>query len=246
MNQETEWKRIWDNRVNDGGETAEKLMDSPRDMFLYMKKLNGFDINGDGMTYEALYEQFEQTEKRFNKIHECKSVFEVGCGSGANLYLFARKKYYVGGIDYSCNLLDIAKKYLDKAYVRELICGEAADTDVSEKYDAGLSNSVFSYFTDFGYAEKVLKKMTEKCRYSIVLIDIHDLAHKEDFIAFRRSIDKNYDERYKNLPKLFYPKDFFEKFAENNGFKAEFYSSEVKGYWNNKFVYNVCLHNTAL
>ncbi len=38
------WKEIWSKRVKDGDLNIEELKRNPREMFLYMKKLNGFDI----------------------------------------------------------------------------------------------------------------------------------------------------------------------------------------------------------
>lgn len=42
-----------------------------------------------------------------------KSIYEVGCGSGVNLYLFEKLKNIkcIGGCDYSEPLIKIAKKF---------------------------------------------------------------------------------------------------------------------------------------
>lgn len=242
MKLENDWKKIWNNRAKYDFEIPEELANSPRDLFMYMKKLNGFDTGGGDIAPDALFTQLEQIEEKINRYQKCASLFEVGCGSGANLLMFSQKGMTVGGIDYSQQLIDFAQKYLDKTLVRELVCDNALNMGTDEKYDAGLSNSVFSYFADYDYAEQVLEKMLEKCRRSIVLIDIHNLDKKDDFVAFRRQAVENYDELYKNLPKLFYPKSFFEDFAKKHGLKLEFYNSEVSGYWNNEFVYNICLY----
>lgn len=242
MKLENDWKRIWNNREKYSFDIPREIADSPRDLFMYMKKLNGFDTGGGDIAEDALFVQLDQIEEKLNKRRKCGSVFEVGCGSGANLLMFSQKGMDVGGIDYSRQLIDFAEKYLDKSRVKELVCDNALNMGTDVKYDAGLSNSVFSYFTDYDYAQQVLEKLLDKCRYSIVLIDIHDLDKKDDFIAFRKKAVENYDELYKDLPKLFYPKSFFEDFAAKHGLALEFYNSEVNGYWNNEFVFNVCLY----
>lgn len=236
------WKEIWSKRASDEGLDIEALKQNPKEMFLYMKKLNGFDIVEGGISYEAFMEQHKSLAEKLCLKKPCESVFEIGCGSGGNLYLFSISGYRVGGIDYSQNLLDFAERAIESDKVTELICDEAINVSTEIKYDGGFSNSVFSYFDNYEYAEGVLEKLCEKCGSSIVLIDVHDLDKKQAFIDFRRRTIENYDEKYSGLPKLFYPKSFFEDFGKKHGLEVMFYESEVEGYWNNPYVYNVCLY----
>ena len=236
------WKEIWSKRTGEEGLDIEALKQDPRKMFLYMKKLNGFDIVEDGISYEAFMEQHKSLTERLCLKKPCESVFEIGCGSGGNLYLFSLSGCKVGGIDYSEGLLEFARKAIDEEKTAELVCDEALNVSTDIKYDGGFSNSVFSYFDDYEYAEGVLEKMQEKCRNSIVLVDVHDLDKKQDFIDFRRKTIENYDEKYSGLPKLFYPKSFFEEFGKKHDLEVVFYNSEVEGYWNNPYVYNVCFY----
>ena len=117
--------------------------------------------------------------------------------------------------------------------------GEACDLPMEEKYDAAFSDGVFHYFPDEAYAEKVLEGMAEKVRGNIVILDVHDAAKKEEFFAFRRKLDPDYDEHYRGLDKLFYDKAFFEAFAKKHGFAVSFASLTLEGYWNAPFVYTV-------
>lgn len=236
------WKEIWSKRTGEEGLDIETLKQNPREMFLYMKKLNGFDIVEDGISYEAFMDQHKSLTERLCLKKPCESVFEIGCGSGGNLYLFSLSGCKVGGIDYSKGLLDFARKAIDTEKALELVCDEALNVSTEIKYDGGFSNSVFSYFADYEYAEGVLEKMREKCRNSIVLVDVHDLDKKQDFIDFRRKTIENYDEKYSGLPKLFYPKSFFEEYGKKHNMEVVFYNSEVEGYWNNPYVYNVCFY----
>ena len=156
--------------------------------------------------------------------------------------MFQHDGVQVGGLDYSQALIDIMQEIIPKDNLRECICDEAINMPVDIKYDAVLSNSVFSYFPGVGYAEQVLLKMFVKANHSIALLDVHDAEKKEAFIVYRKKNTENYEERYKDLPKLFYPRKFFEDFAAKHQLRIKFYRSKVEGYWNNDFIYNVYMY----
>lgn len=61
-------------------------------------------------------------------------------------------------------------------------------------------------------------------------------------MEYRRKIIVDYDSRYKGLDKLFFEKEYFEKFAEENNLSICFEKSAMQGYWNNEYVYHVCLY----
>ena len=229
------WQEIWEKR---SANMADMDNNDYQAVFAELKRINGFDITDGGIPLNALLKQYEDTKKKLN-LSQGQSVFEVGCGCGANLYMFLHDGIQVGGIDYSHALIEIMQEIMPKENLLECICDEAVHMPVDIKYDAILSNSVFSYFGDFTYAENVLQKMLAKAKYSIALLDVHDVDKKEEFIAYRIKNTENYKERYKDLPKLFYPRKFFEDFALKNHLQIEFYPSNVEGYWNNDFIYNV-------
>lgn len=173
---------------------------------------------------------------------DAKSLYEVGCGSGANLLLFERDGWTVGGVDYSAALIDMAKKVLKSD---DLLYAPAADMAELPEYDCILSNSVFSYFPDEAYAEDVLKKICKKAKFAIALFDIHDIEKKDAFNAYRKAEIEDYEERYRDLPKLFYSKAFFEKFAKENGLSIQFIDFDMDGYWNNQFVFHFVMWKPA-
>lgn len=229
------WKRIWDKK------TAEDniLLDGDKkSVLLELRRCNGFDVV-DGMSYEAFYGQYEEIRDNLQKYNKIESVYEVGCGSGANLYLFEEEGYRSGGLDYSQNLIKIARSVLR---TKDILCAEAVDVMADKIYDAVFSNSVFSYFDDEQYAEKVLEKMYRKAGKAIGLIDIHDIEKKEAFISYRREIVKDYDERYAGLPKLFYSREFFEEFAKRHNMNIAILESDIEGYWNNRFVFSCYMY----
>lgn len=234
------WLKIWQKREAHFNEVK---MNSDKDVFLELKRVDGFDVVGGGISYESLIKQHHDILNRLSS-HKIESVFDVGCGCGANLYLFQKEGLKTGGIDYSSTLVKIAKNVLAPEKTLELICGEAISIPTQEKYDSIYSNSVFSYFPDEKYAESVLDKMLQKTKYSIGLIDVHDLSKKDAFIDFRRKNIENYDEKYKDLNKFFYSKEFFEKWADKNKLDLKFFDSQVEGYWNKDFVFDVYFYKS--
>ena len=84
--------------------------------------------------------------------------------------------------------------------------------------------------------------MYVKTKRSIGLIDIHDIQKKEAFESYRRKNVENYEERYKDLPKLFYKREFFTTFASEHNMDISFSESAVEGYWNNDFVFSCYLY----
>ncbi|MFJ7838512.1 class I SAM-dependent methyltransferase [Lysinibacillus sphaericus] len=232
------WKNIWDKKTIECpiAETDEKQL------FLKMKEANGFDIVDGAFTYEAFLKQFEELQYEINYYQQktkgkVSTLYEVGCGNGANLLLTRKMGYKSSGLDYSKSLVDGGNKILGK-YGIELDHGNADELDEDTKYDVLLSNGVFAYFKDLEYAEKVLEKMLKKANCMLALIDIHDKDKEDCYYEYRRKLIPNFDELYKDLPKLFYPKAFFEDFARKNTLEIKFVKTEIKEYWNNEFIYS--------
>ena len=152
---DSKWKAIWNRRRAD--EAA--LSGSWQDIFLELKRMNGFDVMDGGIPLDSLLMQAQRIKELLH-LTAGMSVFDVGCGAGANLYLLQRDGIAVGGTDYSAALVEAARGVLPGA--RELTCGEADAFDTTLTYDAALPNSVFSYFPDEAFAERVLTRMLEK------------------------------------------------------------------------------------
>lgn len=236
--QNNKWHEVWDRRTEN---KAILKSQNSKEIFMELKRINGWDSTGSMLEYDQFYDQYVQTKNELefsprSKDNVISSVFEVGCGCGANLYLFQNDGYHVGGMDYSARLIEIASGVLIDPV--ELICREAASLPCDIKYDVILSNSVFSYFDSYEYAEKVLEAMYSKANQSIGIIDIHNIEKKEEFIQFRRRLYKDYEERYQDLPKFFYEKSFFLYFAEKYNMSIKFTKPDMKDYWNNEFVFN--------
>ena len=231
---ENQWKRIWNSRKLKPGilETEDK-----KRIFLELKRINGFDVEKGGIPFVDLWKQYVITKKALC-LEEGDSLFEVGCGAGANLYLFSEDGIRIGGLDYADTLIGILQQVFYKGELIECICDEACKLPVDQKYDAVLSNSVFSYFYDLHYAEQVLDRMLLKTKRSIGILDVHDLEKKEAFLDYRRMHIKDYERRYQGLPKLFYPKKFWWNFAQRHHLQLKICTSQMEGYWNTPFVYH--------
>lgn len=191
-----EWDKIWKNRKVEIDQSNDLFA-----MFCSLKSADGFDVQTQNGYYEAFWKQWHDMAERI--LRGCngsvKSVYEVGCGSGVNLYLF-QKKYgcTVGGIDYSLPLVNIAKDVLSS---RDLSVGNADEITEQPQYDLMLADSVFQYFTDIEYGKAVLEKMFIKAAKMLVVTEIHDLSRRDEHLSYRRKYIENYDEKYKGLEK---------------------------------------------
>ena len=244
---ENHWHDIWNNRkIN-----AEALEsgDSQK-IVLELKRLVGWDCQDKlgGYSGEAMYRELV---KEYHYIKEnlqpppCGSVFEVGCGSGANLYFFRNDGFQVGGSDFAANLVAVAERVIGRENMIECFASEAIDLPVDIKYDAVFSGGVFQYFNDFDYAERVLDRMLEKTKYSIGILRIHDADKEDAFYAFRRAKDKDYDKNYEGLPKLFFPEDFFKQYATKHKLEVKFDRRHIEGCWNDPFNFNCFMYKVV-
>lgn len=230
-----EWQKVWNNREAAPGTLAGDW----KKVFLELKRLNGYDIVGDGIPLSSLLAEDAQIQELLG-ISVGSSVFEVGCGAGANLYLMARAGMTVGGTDYSKTLIEAARTVLPTA--SELYCGEADVFPTEKKYDAVFSNGVFPYFPNKTYTKNVMIRMLEKTSGPIGIMGIHDLEKREDYLAYRRANIPDYDERYKGLDKLFCARSFFEDFARAQNLRITFPEIRIEGYWNIPFIFNVFMY----
>ena len=234
------WKQLWNCRNID---VDLNTFTNDEDLIMYLKSLDGFDVVKDSFSYASFYKQYIATKTAILSALEISSahdnnyvsIYEVGCGSGPNLYMFERDGFATGGIDYSEPLLSVAKKVLKTT---DLTCEEAISLNVVPKYDVVISNGVFSYFPDLTYTESVLNRMFEKSMQLLVLIDICDSDKQAAFEIYRKQTIENYEERYKNLPKMFFSKNFFIEYAKKHQMTLEFFSCDLPDYWNNNYNFN--------
>lgn len=98
-------EKIWENR----NDVKLDLCQSPDDVFIQLKSINGFDVMEDGIPLDSFIQQYKLMVDKL-RLNKGSSIFEVGCGCGANLYLFYQDGYTIGGMDYSNTLINTMKK----------------------------------------------------------------------------------------------------------------------------------------
>ena len=237
---ENHWQELWNNRKINFDELSSE--DETR-LILELKRIVGWDFKNVVVDADEFKREYEYLKESLGlKDKTSASVFEVGCGSGANLYFFKKDGFKIGGSDYAENLLDVAKRILGEKFFVECIADEATNLPTEIKYDAVFAAAVFYYFPDLDYVEKVLDRMVDKATHSIGLLRLLDAAAKEDYLKYRREHTKNYDELYKNLPKLFLPKKFFEEYAAKNNLSIKFSKHHIEGFWNEPFNFDCFLY----
>ena len=236
------WHEIW----NDRGEIRGDLdMSDTAALFLEMKRINGWDFRtGDEerVSWQEFQREYAYTKERLG-LARGDSVFECCCGCGANLYLFAADGIRVGGLDYAPRMIAMMREIFARTgnILSESVVGEAAALPTAPQYDAVMMAGATQYFKDEAYTERVLDRMAAKAKKSVGVLRILDEGEKEAFLSYRRAKDENYDERYRDLPKLFLPRSFFAAFAEKRGLSVWFDSPHLANFWNDPFVFDCFL-----
>ena len=237
------WEKIWNEKgAIDDNENFEGM--SAEAVFCRLKELMGITVfDGNGVTVNDFVVQFERNirEMIFSPVgnFEPQSFFDLGCGTGSYLFLL-QKKFpcaKLGGADFSKGFIGTASRVI--ANPLELCDCEASGIDTSLKYDVVYSRSIFQYFPDKAYAEKVVRLMLAKSNYSTAILDVHDIEKEQEFLDYRRSKVEDYDKKYSDTRHLFLPKEMFLKIAAENNCSVKFAHSHLPGYWNDRFTYDV-------
>jgi len=225
------WKQIWESR------NTESVNIDDDQVLLKLIQTDGFDGGGGDshITAEAWMAYISLIKKELS-LQEKDTIFEVGCGCGAILYPLYRSGHKVGGLDFSETLIIKAKELLHDA---DLIACEASNLEVLPMYDFVIANSMFFYFPDFEYAQLVLNKMYQKAKKGLAILDIPDLRLKDILEEQRRSACPDYDEKYKGLMHLYYPKKWFLDFAEQKQCsKIAILQQDIENYGYNGLRFN--------
>ncbi len=228
------WEKIWNSKKTSRIDDLSEF-----EAFKELKRADGFDVavENEKEYYQCFYNEWLAF---YDRIHELAgdidSVYEIGCGSGVNLYMFVNRGFKrLGGIDYSESLTDTARAVTGSD---DITHGDAVTMSIENKYDLVMSESVFQYFPDVDYAEAVLRKMIQKSKKLVYLGEIHDADHEEELMEYRRRTIPDYDEKYKGLKKQFYKREWIEKIASEYGKKVVFTEIHNPQYLNGKYLFN--------
>lgn len=213
MNRLEYWKEVWEKK---GKQTQNFDLHE-------LIAANGFDM-GLGKMSTKTYLDYAKTAKKELDIRDGDILLDVGCGTGVMLLLLSTMDIEITGIDYSEAHIKIARKVVPSmtAKVSEARCIPFKEGIFSKI----LSSSTFHYFPDFSYATEVLLEMKRvvKEEGEILIMDVPDLSKKRD-----------------NRTHLYYPKSFFESFAEEQGMGIKVFNQNLPRYGNSPFRFNVLL-----
>ncbi len=234
---ENNWYTIWNKKSVVGNDnTGDEFR-----RFCELKKANGFDeaVENADAYYRIFYKNWIDF---FNKAleltgGEISSVYEVGCGSGVNLFMFKNRLHMNrwGGCDYSDSMIQSAVISTGDG---DFKCCSANEITEEPKYDLVMSESVFQYFESEEYAEKVLRKMILKSDRLTYLGEINDKQFEEELMEYRRKTISNFEERYKGLNRLFLQRNWIEDVASDYGKKVIFTKADNSEYINGRYIFN--------
>ena len=235
------WKEIWNKK-----EVSLSAESDEYSRFCELKVANGFDVAVDNKDcyYRSFYNGWLDFYDKLTEIigDDISGVYEVGCGSGVNLFMFKnrlQKGAVLGGMDYSASLLDSARSITQSD---DILCCGANEIVINPKYDVVMSESVFQYFESLEYAQTVLEKMIQKSNKLTYLGEVHNKAFEQELLDYRRKTIENYDEKYAGLNKLFFEKSWIEKIASKYGKKVLYTEVDNPEYINGKYEFNCFIY----
>ena len=100
---------------------------------------------------------------------------------------------------------------------------------------------LFIYFPSIEYAEDVILKMLEKANHTVSIYELPNLDLKEECEQMRREDNSNYDNDYKDLPHLYYSKQWFIQFALKHDLHLMIFDQLIPKYTNGKYRFCVVL-----
>ena len=149
---------------------------------------------------------------------------------------------FIGGMDYASNLLEYAREVF-KHREAHFMHAEASKLDEHARCDAVVSFGVLHYFPSLEYAREVVRKMFQKARKCVLVLDVLDEEKQASDIAYKKqAYGKDYEAFYGSLKHLYYPKEMFREIAEEFGFSCLIEEQSIDNYPNSEFRFNVIAH----
>jgi SAM-dependent methyltransferase len=167
------------------------------------------------------------------------SVYEVGCGAGAFLWVLERLGCSVGGIDLSASLIESAREVMPAG---QFDIGEAIDLAAEPKADVVVSFGAFLYFPNLDYAAAVIAAMAARARTAVAILDLPDLATRADALAHRIELaggEAAYRQRYDGLGHIYYDRRWVADRLRDSGLAdVATATQDIRGYANGPFRFN--------
>jgi len=228
------WKEIWNQK---------SVLDSNNDLQASLIRANGFD-GGFGSYESNDYLRMVKGLILLLQISKNSKILEVGCGSGALLFAIANLSgAEIYGYDYSETLIEDARRYVKGNFeISEAV--ECPFQNIS--FDFVISHSVFQYFPNKEYAFEVISLMSSllKSGGKIAIYDLNDSEKESQYHDKRRlayTEPKIYDDKYRELPHLFFNKNEITEILCKLGFYNIIYPVQSSlSYKNSELRFNVC------
>jgi len=225
------WKEVWDaRRAGTAPSALQALID-----------LDGFDT-GAGRIAEPAWRSYVERIAGLLGMRAGESVFEVGCGAGAFLLPLHEAGLKVAGVDYSAALVEAARRAIPDG---DFVHGEALELE--SRYDYVVANSVFHYFPDAAYADRVLGAMLAAARRGVAVLEVPDVTTRNQAEAARRGAlgEEEYRKKYAGLEHRYYAREQLLDAARRAGFEAQILDQSIDGYAQNAFRFNCLMRRKA-
>lgn len=230
------WQDIWSNKGKDLASVNFTLTD-----LIYA---NGYESSGFTSQSWVKYFQYVANTTQINEGK--KSILEIGCGGGASLKAISliNDKLEIFGLDYSKNLINIAKSAIKGG---KFYCDEAINIDKTfpkQYFDTIILGGVIVYFPSEDYTFEVIKKSYNLLSQggNLALLDLNDINKKSVYSKIRKGnmTEDEYNKKYEGLNHLFLNRTKVFKFVESLGFKQIIVEDQhIDGYINNECRFNV-------
>jgi trans-aconitate methyltransferase len=125
--------------------------------------------------------------------------------------------------------------------------GDAFEFTFDESWDVVAACGVMLYLPSWEKAEHLITVMASAARRSIVLLDLPDVAHRDQAESFRRSTlgEDLYRERYRGLGHLYFDRDEIRRLLLNLDFEdITIADQDLENYPNGTFRFNVIARRT--
>ncbi|WP_295153703.1 class I SAM-dependent methyltransferase [uncultured Brachyspira sp.] len=233
------WKDIWEKKGKDIDYSNLTLSD--------LISIDGFDSSGKVLDADSWVAYAKHVCMSVNDINNKKSILEIGCGAGAFLKAMEsllNKESKIYGIDYSQNLINIAKLIFN---AENFNCIEAIDIDrlyKNDYFDLIFSNSAFQYFKNKEYAFLLIDKLYNLLQVNgdLVLLDLNNIEKESEYHKIRMAgmTKEEYEKKYSYLNHLFFSEEEIFSYISHLGFRKIIIEEQnVKGYSNNELRFNI-------
>lgn len=204
----------------------------------HLIRADGFNTGFGDVTVDAWTDFVDQTCALLG-LEAGDSLFEVGCGAGAFLYLPSQHGIEVAGIDYSPSQIEAAKRAIPGGNFE---VRDAGDLHVSPSANVTIAFSVFQYFSSLDYARQVIGRMCQKATRAVALFDLPDVELADQALEERQASAGGADAyavRYEGLDHLSYSKAWITTALEEGGLRDVTVGPQtMAGYDNSRFRFN--------